>query len=472
MIKRLIVLIALCGFALNNTGCSSKESQGESPEASDVASEEVSADLEKVDESAVEAVESVAAEESLGEKSVAATSSEVEADSANSGVEAAQELSSEVQAAQNAEIEALPPDPLAENVTQDIKPEEKAPTSTIDEPTTVAAVDANTTIVDEAPAPKAPPAALQKVATSPWKVGKTWFNAVYFARPGDNLLKISKMIYGKDKRKEIKKGNVVLQSRDVKPGDKVYYNSPNRPDDSTRINTYYEDSGVASEVYVSKPGDNIKKISKSLLGYEGAWKEVWSSNTVESKGELPEGTELRYWKEGPVAAAPAVEPPVASKSTSTQKEKSPPPPPEASVAQVAQNELPPPPPPPEMNPPAPPTAQGQATIPPPPPMPEQQQAGAEIPPPPDSNVSSEQAPPPPPPELAENVNAAAKDATPVDEVGEEEEEGSTGVGQDTTMALAVVGIAAAGLAVLIVLRKKRKMKDLESQAIESTQVGT
>ncbi|HGV3447538.1 TPA: LPXTG cell wall anchor domain-containing protein [Vibrio cholerae O1] len=43
---------------------------------------------------------------------------------------------------------------------------------------------------------------------------------------------------------------------------------------------------------------------------------------------------------------------------------------------------------------------------------------------------------------------------------------------DTTMALAVVGLAAAGLAALIVVRKKRKQKELEQQGIDHTHVGT
>jgi LPXTG-motif cell wall-anchored protein len=49
---------------------------------------------------------------------------------------------------------------------------------------------------------------------------------------------------------------------------------------------------------------------------------------------------------------------------------------------------------------------------------------------------------------------------------------ATGMDNDTTMALAAVGLAAAGLAVLIVMRKKRKQKELEQALGNDTQVGT
>jgi LPXTG-motif cell wall-anchored protein len=42
---------------------------------------------------------------------------------------------------------------------------------------------------------------------------------------------------------------------------------------------------------------------------------------------------------------------------------------------------------------------------------------------------------------------------------------------DTTMALAAVGLAAAGLAVLIVVRKKRRQKEMD-HVMNDTQVGT
>ena len=49
---------------------------------------------------------------------------------------------------------------------------------------------------------------LQKMATAPWQVGKTWFNTVYFARPGDSLSSISTKIYG-DERIKKRKSNLL-----------------------------------------------------------------------------------------------------------------------------------------------------------------------------------------------------------------------------------------------------------------------
>ena len=53
--------------------------------------------------------------------------------------------------------------------------------------------------------PKVVSAPLQKVAQKPWKVGKDWFNRVYFARPGDTLEQVSQTIYGEDRTALLKK---------------------------------------------------------------------------------------------------------------------------------------------------------------------------------------------------------------------------------------------------------------------------
>ena len=48
----------------------------------------------------------------------------------------------------------------------------------------------------------------------------------------------------------------------------------------------------------------------------------------------------------------------------------------------------------------------------------------------------------------------------------------TGMDEDQMMALGVVAVAAAGIAALLVARKRRKQKDMEQQIGESTQVGS
>jgi LPXTG-motif cell wall-anchored protein len=348
-----------------------------------------------------------------------------------------------------AEMDSLPADPFGESGAQDVPPptEELADSSQPTEPETSTfgmadtpssdtyeTSDSSTTIVDSGDEPVKKNVPLQKIPTSPWKVGKSWFNTVYFAKPGDSLAQISRTIYGEDRTEELKRGNPTFNSRDVKPGDKVYYNSPNRPDDSSRLITYYEDNGMSPEVYVARDGDNIRTVSKNLLGYDNAWKEIWASNSVESKGEISEGTELRYWKGGAVAAAPR----------QARQETAPP-------AQVEQ--MPP----------------QQAEIP-PPPMPEDQppmDMGG-MPQDPAMDMAAQDQLPPPPPPMEESINPPP----PPPQMVAEEDRGAPATDEDTTLALAVVGLAAAGLAILIVMRKKRRQRELEQQAMDNTHVGT
>jgi hypothetical protein len=240
------------------------------------------------------------------------------------------------------------------------------------------------------------------------------------------------MIYGNaDKAKDLKKAN---NGKKVKPSEKIYYNSPQRPNDETKIATYYEDMGMMPEVYVSKEGDNLKKVSKELLGYDNAWKEVWALNGVESKAKLPAGTELRYWKGAPAAPAPKTE--------------------------LAKNEMPPPSPPNEMPPPPPP----------PPPMPDQSVAANtanQLPPPPPPMPND--MPPPPPPPPAEAVNPPPPPPPAKKAAAKKEASAVAGLDQDTMMMLGGAGIVAIGLASIIIIRKRRQ-KEMQA-AFGNTQVG-
>lgn len=110
----------------------------------------------------------------------------------------------------------------------------------------------------------------------------------------------------------------------------------------------------------------------------------------------------------------------------------PPPPTEMAPPTMAQTELPPPPPM-EMEPPPPPPA-------------------ADLPPPPPAEAMN---PPPPPP--------VAKKAIPTMTDGE--------MDQDMMMSLAGAGIIAAGLAAIIIIRKRRQNRDMAT-AFNDTQVGT
>jgi hypothetical protein len=348
--------------------------------------------------------------------------------------------------------------------------EPAAPTTTEPQTNDLATMEPPTTGADQL-APPPPPAAdiseqktskaetdldqpkpsksLQKMATAPWKVGSKWVNAIYFARPGDSLDSISQKIYGDDRTKELKKINPTYNNRDVKPGDKVYYASVVRPDDSGQVLTYYEEKNIPAKTYVSKPGDNIRKVSKELLGYPEAWKEVWAYNSVESKQDIGEGVQLRYWDSDSSMGAPnhmagGANPGDMNSGVNAPPPAPPadmPPPPDATAASgaaagaVAGNDLPPPPPP--------------AAEPPPPPPPADMNAA----PPP---------PPPPPPPVVQNAPPPAAEKQVAEESG--------GGEQDMTLIMGAAAVAVLGAVALLIVRKKRKQREMD-QALGETHVG-
>lgn len=289
----------------------------------------------------------------------------------------------------------------------------------------------------EEPAPAPVVASLKKIDETPRTVAGQLLNGVYVARPKDTWKSISTTVYGSaNKVSDLKAANSWIKGQ-PKGGDKVYYNSPQRPTDNARVLTYYEDAGMVPEVYVAKDGDNLKKVSKELLGYDNAWKEVWATNSVDSKAELTAGTELRYWRSAPAPMVPPAMPDqaqdVAMNNPPPVQDMAPPPP---------MNDFPPPPPVNEM--------------PPPPDM-----AMNEMPPPPDM------APPPdlPPPPPAEAVNPPPPPAM-AQATGEE-----MPADQDTMMMLGGGAIIAAGLALLLVVRKRRQQRDMAA-AFNDTHVGS
>ena len=139
---------------------------------------------------------------------------------------------------------------------------------------------------------------VKKVVQAPFYRGGVLINAVYLVRPGDDLASVSQKIYNTESRRdELLKANPTF-TRGIKTGDKVYYNSPQRSTDDSMLSLYYEEMGLEPKVYRSS-GENIRVLSQKLLGDEDSWKEVWATNMhVDSKGEIPAGTELKYWPEG------------------------------------------------------------------------------------------------------------------------------------------------------------------------------
>lgn len=291
---------------------------------------------------------------------------------------------------------------------------------------------------ETAAAPKPTGGGLKKVATTAPYQGADggWINTVYVARPKEKLKAISLKIYGADKSEELKKiaENSYLKNRAVKAGDKIYYVSPHRPEDSTKTILYYEDMGMVPETYVAKKGDNLKKVSKELLGYNNAWIELWTSNTVESRASLKEGETLRYWKSQEAATAAVADATAGADAAAGAAKLI-----DSSQAQAA---LPPPP------------ADAAASLPPPP---------ADLPPPPadaaamgETNAAphaadSAQPPPPPPPE---NLAAPARKKINLDEAAAEES--AEALDSNTMMSMGALGVLVALLAFVIIRKKKQK----------------
>jgi hypothetical protein len=360
-------------------------------------------------------------------------------------------------------------------------PTEPAPTPAVTEAPTTDNTTAISSAIEPTPsAPKHASSPMKKIsAVTPYQAKSGgWVNTVYIARPGEKLADISMKIFGADKTKDLKgiAENSYLKSRSVKAGDKIYYVSPNRPDDSSRTILYYEDMGMIPETYVAKKGESLRKVSKQLLGYDNAWKEMWASNGVESKTTLKDGETLRYWKPGaetmvatppmspPVAGGAAVttEPPVATATTAPPATTEMPPPPPADTTAAAgtagQPSLPPPP------------TDANATLPPPP---ADAAAATAAPPPPPADETAGASVPPPPPAVEEAPPAdagdagAAKVATGKKKLDQEAEaEEGEGLNSDTLMSMGALGVLLGLLAFVIIRKRKQKsqMNNLEMNA--------
>ena len=138
---------------------------------------------------------------------------------------------------------------------------------------------------------------VKKIPTAPWKKSGKWINAVYIARPGDTLNSVSAKIYGTaDSAIELKNWNPHFSSKDPKVGDKIYYNSPQRPQDNNRFLNYYEDNGETAVSHDIQAGQNIRTVARQLLGHPDSWKEIWATNfNIESKDSINQTTTILYW---------------------------------------------------------------------------------------------------------------------------------------------------------------------------------
>lgn len=463
LMLRVLFLFAATGLIFTNSGCTSKKT-----EDSQAAVE--NADVEKIEAEGLDMSADASLDAAMGANAQAPTIEE----SGQTPDSAVAAEATPTEAPPAVEVSQAPT--IDESVVEQATPSAPAPETAASE-TPTAAPEAMAPPTQEttspfaetqAPVEMAPAPAAPKVATGTLKkIGETtpyqqksggWVNTVYVARPKETLKEISQKIYGADKTKDLKKiaENSYLKYRSVKAGDKIYYVSPNRPDDSTRTLVYFEDAGVVPDTYVAKKGDNLRKISKELLGYDNAWKEVWTSNTVDSKTALKEGETLRFWKAeaAPTMAAAPTEP--AKLIDAAQAP--------AMMEQAAPTEMPP----------APPETQAQAEMPPPPPEaqmpdlpppPPEAQAQAEMPPPPPAEMAA----PPPPPPVDQAEAAPPHQKVNLDEAAAEEDGGEE-LDSDTMMSLGAVGLLVALMAYIIIRKKKQKAAQLaETQTNISVQ---
>lgn len=504
--KKIVLLLALFGLAFQTTSCKSKKAQDDTEIVEN-------ADVEKIEaeDSALVAMDNTAnsvgpvddsLQAALGETSTTAATdpaltttdvavtetaptdaaAEIAAaptlDEQNLGTPAP--MDSTTTAASEPTLEStggITETPIAESNTDAAMAQGITETPVLSEPPAVTASETST-VTKTASAKPSGGGSLKKISdTTPYQFGEGWVNTVYISRPKEKLKDISQKIYGMDKTKELKKINSFLAARSPKGGDKIYYVSPNRPADSMKTISFYEDTGMIAETYVAQKGDNLKKVSKELLGYSDAYKEVWTTNPVESKTALVEGETLRYWKAN-TSVAPTTT--VAANTTSfptgggaqvidsanqlpsqpIAQEMTPPPPPPTEL---------PPPPPADMAPPADQLAQNTppatTDLPPPPPPPADTMSTGT------TDAAAMTPPPPPPP--AEDLAAAPvepkkKMVTPN---MEEEEANSEGMNSDTTMMLGGVVVLCSLLAFALIRRNKKK-KEIEMASMSETNVGT
>lgn len=314
---KILSLLMMSALVLHLSGCSSSNddvSDTEVAEAQDPALDTEGADQAQASDEAagddLSADEDVVADsgdenlpDSSLEKSDGAVDDDLLADDMDSSDTSSPETSDVADT--TSPDEATTSDAVADSST------DTSSSDMVSAPTEETPIADNSTDTTSEPAPDysapKPMASYKKIKDVPFEQGGQLMNTVYVGRADDTWGGVSTKIYGNaDHAKELKKTNPSLASREVKVGDKIYYNSPNRPQDGEKLLTYYEDSGVPAQTYTAKAGDNIRTVGKELLGNQNSWKELYATNLgVESKGELAEGTELRYWSKDAQAAAPA-----------------------------------------------------------------------------------------------------------------------------------------------------------------------
>ena len=167
----------------------------------------------------------------------------------------------------------------------------------------------------------------KKIKSQPYNIGDFLINAVYIARQGEDIQSVSNKIFGSDQISQLYAVNPHLKARNLKVGDKIYYPSPNRPQDSSQLLFYFEDNGISPEYHQIQAGENIRTVASKLLGHANSWKEIWATNPdLKSKTEVKIPLSIKYWPPTPVVTTP---PPVQPQQPPSEEipDTTPPPPP-------------------------------------------------------------------------------------------------------------------------------------------------
>lgn len=142
---------------------------------------------------------------------------------------------------------------------------------------------------------------VKKMREEPFRQNDILLNALYIVREGDTFQTIGEKIYGKGSVTNLAKVNPFLNPRRLKVGEKVYYNSPNRPNDENTLLFYYDDIGRSPQYRQAEAGENIRTISQELLGHPRSWMEVWATNMeIVSKDSLERSYRIKYFSKNNV----------------------------------------------------------------------------------------------------------------------------------------------------------------------------
>lgn len=156
-----------------------------------------------------------------------------------------------------------------------------------------------------------------KIRKEPYIINGRTMNTVYIAREGDDPGTISEKIFERNNLPILLQDNPSLKEG-VSIGDKIYYNSPKRPNDTKEMLTYYEDKKIPAQYYITKKDDNIQKIGREVLGHDEAWKEIWATNEIlQTQALLPAGLRIRYWSGSESVTPPLEMPMMAQEGTAS-----------------------------------------------------------------------------------------------------------------------------------------------------------